>query len=163
MGAIDKLVNWKEPIGVAIGVASPKIKGIILEKLKKNKNLKFPNLIDPTALIGFNIKFGEGNVVMANTTFVADINIGNFNMINIGSTIGHDSTIGDFNSIYPTVSISGHTLIQNNIEIGVGAKLIQNISIGDSSIVGAGSVVIRNIDKNTKNVGNPTRVIESWE
>ncbi|MDT2703456.1 acetyltransferase [Enterococcus dongliensis] len=163
LGTIDKLLTWSTPINVAIGIASPKIKEAIYLTLKKNKNLKFPTLIDNTALVGFDVKLGIGNILMANTTYTADINIGNFNMFNIGTTVGHDSTISDFNSIFPSVNISGHVVIGNSNQIGVGTKIIQDICIGNHSIIGAGSVVIRNIEDNTENVGVPTRVIESWE
>ncbi|HBM4375681.1 TPA: acetyltransferase, partial [Enterococcus faecium] len=48
-------------------------------------------------------------------------------------------------------------------EIGVGTKIIQNLRIGNMNIIGAGSVVIKNINNNTKNVGVPTKVIERWD
>ncbi|HFM7056802.1 TPA: sialic acid O-acetyltransferase NeuD family sugar O-acyltransferase, partial [Enterococcus faecium] len=48
-------------------------------------------------------------------------------------------------------------------EIGVGTKIIQNLRIGNMNIIGAGSVVIKNINNKTKNVGVPTKVIERWD
>ncbi|MBA0949882.1 acetyltransferase [Enterococcus gallinarum] len=162
LGPVEILLSWPKSLHVAIGISSPVIKKKIYLILKENKNIIFPNIIDPTALIGANVTLGIGNILMPHTTFTADINIGNFNMINIATTIGHDTKIGDFNSIFPSCNISGNVKLGDYTEIGVGTKIIPGISIADNSITGAGSVVIRNIEKNTKNVGVPTRVIERW-
>ncbi|HFN1406992.1 TPA: acetyltransferase, partial [Enterococcus faecium 1,230,933] len=66
-------------------------------------------------------------------------------------------------SIFPSVNISGHVLLGDKNEIGVGTKIIQNLRIGNMNIIGAGSVVIKNINNKTKNVGVPTKVIERWD
>lgn len=163
LGPISNLVSYDSEINVAIGIAAPRIKKEIYIKLLNNPYLSFPNLIDPSALIGLSIDLGVGNVLMANTTYTADITIGNFNMINIGSTIGHDAVIGDYNAIFPSVNVSGSVVIGNENEIGVGAKIIQDILIRDRNIIGAGAVVIRNIESQTKNVGVPAKLIERWD
>ncbi|HFU5975150.1 TPA: sialic acid O-acetyltransferase NeuD family sugar O-acyltransferase, partial [Enterococcus faecium] len=69
----------------------------------------------------------------------------------------------NYNSIFPSVNISGHVLLGDKNEIGVGTKIIQNLRIGNMNIIGAGSVVIKNINNKTKNVGVPTKVIERWD
>lgn len=163
LGDIDSLLTYSEKVSVAIGIANPAIKQKLYYSLKSNPNLDFPTLVDPTALVGLQVKTGIGNILMPNTTYTADISIGDFNMINIGSTIGHDSMIGNFNSIYPSVNISGMVKIGDDNEIGVGTKVIQSIKIGDNNIIGAGSVVIRDITNGKKSVGVPTKIIESWD
>lgn len=163
LGPISKLLSYNFEINVAIGIANPKLKKKVYEELMENPYLGFPNLIDPTALIGLDVKLGIGNIIMANTTYTADITIENFNMINIGSTIGHDTTLGNYNAIYPSVNISGNVTLGNENEIGVGTKIIQDILIGDRNIIGAGTVVIRNIESQTKNVGIPAKLIERWD
>ena len=49
--------------------------------------------------------------------------------------------------------------IENNVWIGAGAILLPGVRIGENAIVGAGSVVSKDIPKNTVAVGNPCRVI----
>lgn len=163
LGPISKLLSYNFEVNVAIGIANPMLKKKVYTELLRNPYLSFPNIIDPTALIGLNVKFGIGNIIMANTTYTADIIIKNFNMINIGSTIGHDTSLGNYNAIYPNVNISGNVSMENENEIGVGTKIIQNIQIGNRNVIGAGAVVIRNIDSQTKNVGVPAKIIERWD
>ena len=162
LGTSQFLLDYKTKMAVVIGIANPLVKKKLYTYLKQNANLFFPNIIDPTALIGHDIKIGVGNVLMPYTTYTSDISIGDFNMFNINTTVGHDTIIENFNAFFPNVSISGNTHIGSCNQFGVGTKIIQEVSVGNENITGAGSVVIRNIDNYTKNVGVPTKIIESW-
>lgn len=87
-------------------------------------------------------------------------------------------TIGDRVSLAPRVHIlahdastkriSGYTLIGkvtigNDVFIGAGSIILPNVSIGNRVIIGAGSVVSRNIPDNSVAVGNPAKVIGSYD
>lgn len=50
-------------------------------------------------------------------------------------------------------------VIGNNVWLGGGVKVLPGVTIGDNAVIGAGSVVSRNIPANTLAVGNPCRVI----
>lgn len=163
LGDLSFFENITEKTAVGISIADPDKKKYIYERLLPNNYLYFPNLLDTTALLGKNIKLGEGNIIMAHSTFTADISIGSFNMINIGCTIGHDSLLGSYNSIFPSVNISGNVSIGSGVQFGVGSKIIPNITIEDSAFVGAGAVVIRDVKNNQKVVGIPAKPIESRE
>ena len=163
IGDVNTLLKIKRKTAIVIGIAHPIVKKKIYLKLKKNRQLFYPNLIDETALIGHNVELGMGNILMAYSTYTSDIIIGHFNMLNIGTTIGHDAIIGDFNAFFPNNNLSGNVNVGHNNEFGVGTKVIQKISIGNENIFGAGSVVIRDIQDKSKNVGVPTKKIESWE
>lgn len=161
IGGVSDIVNLDLLTSVAFGIASPKSKVDIYNKIISpySERFVFPNLIDPSAIIGRNVSFGKGNIIMANTTFTSDIKIGDFNMINIGCTIGHDVTMAHYNSIYPSVNVSGNVEIENKTEIGVGSQIIQNIHVGESAVIGAGSVVLNKVENYEKVVGVPARRI----
>ncbi|MCB5951545.1 acetyltransferase [Enterococcus sp. BWT-B8] len=161
LGKIKDIQNMPAETCIAFGIANPNFKFEVYKKIieKYCGSYEFPNLIDPTALIGINVEFGEGNIVMPYTTFTADIAIGGFNMINIGCTIGHDVKMKDFNALYPSVNVSGNVHIKSKSEIGVGSQIIQNIHIGEATIIGAGSVVLKDVKDSEKVVGVPGRVI----
>ena len=73
--------------------------------------------------------------------------------------MGHDAKIHSYVTLYPSVNISGQTVIDSRVEIGTGSHLIQGIKVGESSIIGAGTVVIRDIPGNCTAVGSPARII----
>ncbi len=49
--------------------------------------------------------------------------------------------------------------IGNNVWIGSGAIILPGVTIGDNSVIGAGSVVTKDIPENVVAVGNPCRVL----
>jgi acetyltransferase-like isoleucine patch superfamily enzyme len=55
------------------------------------------------------------------------------------------------------------TVIKNGASIGSGATILSNISIGENAIVGAGSVVTKDIPPNAIVAGNPARVLRYIE
>jgi acetyltransferase-like isoleucine patch superfamily enzyme len=54
-----------------------------------------------------------------------------------------------------------HTYVGSNCLIGVGAYILAGVKIGDNVVVGAGSVVTRDIPSNTISAGNPARILRS--
>ncbi len=50
-------------------------------------------------------------------------------------------------------------LVRNGASIGSGATILCNVTIGENAIVGAGSVVTKNVPANTVVIGNPARVL----
>ena len=53
--------------------------------------------------------------------------------------------------------------IGRNCWIGAGAIILPGVTIGDNTVVGAGSVVTRDLPSNVVAVGNPCRVIKTIE
>ena len=53
--------------------------------------------------------------------------------------------------------------IGNNVWLGYGVKVLKGVKIGDNSLIGAGSVVTRDIPANVIAAGNPCRVIKIIE
>jgi acetyltransferase-like isoleucine patch superfamily enzyme len=52
------------------------------------------------------------------------------------------------------------TLVKKGASIGSGATILSNVTIGERAIVGAGSVVTRDVPADTIVVGNPARVLK---
>ena len=83
--------------------------------------------------------------------------------------IGANVTIADtdFHSLHPALR-SGHThesigvaevRIGRRVLIGTNCIVLKGVSIGDNSVIGAGSVVTRSIPANSIAAGNPCRVL----
>jgi acetyltransferase-like isoleucine patch superfamily enzyme len=51
--------------------------------------------------------------------------------------------------------------VGNNVWIGAQSIILSGVTIGDNSIIGAGSVVTRDIPANVVAAGNPCRVLKS--
>ena len=99
-------------------------------------------------------------------------------MITIVILDGAKVSIGDNAFIAPNVGIytAGHPLdveqrnrgleyalpvtIGHNVWIGAGVSILPGVMIGDNTVVGAGSVVTKDIPSNVLAVGNPCRVVK---
>lgn len=84
----------------------------------------------------------------------------------MGVVIGETAMIGDNVTLYQGVTLGGtgkekgkrHPTVGNNVVIGTGAKVLGNITIGDSSYIGANAVVIKDVPPNSTVVGVPGRI-----
>ncbi len=85
----------------------------------------------------------------------------------IGVVIGATCVIEEDVLIYQCVTLGGvsldkgkrHPTIRANAVIGSGAKVLGNIIVGKNSKVGANSVVVSDVPKNSTAVGVPAKVI----
>jgi acetyltransferase-like isoleucine patch superfamily enzyme len=55
------------------------------------------------------------------------------------------------------------TVVRRGASIGTGATILPNISIGENAIVGAGSVITRDVPANAVVAGNPARILRYVE
>lgn len=160
IGDDDFVINNAEGISVAIAVGDPVLREKIYRSYKTNPKVSFPNLIDPSVLYSDRVSFGEGNIVCAGSIITVDITIGNCNIINLDCTVGHDVVIGDLVTVSPSVNISGRTVIGSGCYLGTGTQIIEGLSIGKKTVIGAGAVVNRDIPANCTAVGIPAKVIK---
>lgn len=145
------------PMIVSIGVC--RIRKMIVERLKAySTSVSFGTAIHPSAVISPSAHIGEGSVVMAGAVINADAKIGKHCIVNTGATVGHDCVIEDYCHIAPGVHISGGTHIGEGTWIGVGSSVIQCLNIGANCMIGAGSVVVRDIPNNVTAFGNPCKI-----
>lgn len=87
-----------------------------------------------------------------------------------GVVIGETTIIGDDCQLFQGITLGGvgtgaykkkrHPTLQNNVMISAGAKIIGDVTIGDNSIVGASSVVLKDVPPNCTVVGVPGRIVK---
>lgn len=123
----------------------------------KSKNFSQLAVIDKTALISSKATIGLSTFVGRNTVINSLAKIGEGVIINTGAIIEHECVIGDFSHVAPNATLAGNVTLGNKVFFGVGSVAKQGISIGDNSIIGAGSVVLSDVPANEVWVGNPAR------
>lgn len=129
----------------------------LLGKMGDNVNFALPLLCD----YGYNIEIGD--------RFFA-----NYNFVILDCTkviIGDDVMIGPNVSIYTAqhpldpeervkcIESAAPVKIGNKVWIGGSATILPGVTIGDHAVIGAGSVVVKDIPANAIAVGNPCRVV----
>ncbi len=85
----------------------------------------------------------------------------------IGVVIGETTIVGDDVTLYQGVTLGGtgkqkgkrHPTLRDRVFVGNNANILGNITIGENSRVGAGSVVLRDVPPDSTVVGVPAHII----
>lgn len=88
----------------------------------------------------------------------------------MGIVIGETCEIGNNVTLYQNVTLGGtgkdigkrHPTIGNDVLIGAGAKVLGPFKVGDSSRIGAGAVVLKEVPTGCTVVGNPGRIVKCY-
>lgn len=100
-------------------------------------------------------------------------NIGNHAWIRGSGKVilGHDIMMGEFVVIYTQDHkiwglgydgySAGDVVIGDNVWIGGRVTILKGVTIGDNAVIGAGSVVTKDVPRNGIVAGNPARIIKS--
>lgn len=100
----------------------------------------------PCFVIGINQTIGKGVLgIHPYGTFVNAEKIGDYFSVKNNVTIGYNK--------------AKRPLIGNNVTVNANSVIVGGISIGDNSVIGIGSVVMKNVPANCVVVGNPARII----
>lgn len=161
LGKTEELNLWETELALVISIGNPVVKKRVVSKITNSK-VYYPTLIHPSVIIGAPdyVKFGEGCIICAGSIINTNIEIGRFVVLNFGCIVGHDVVIKDFSAFMPSCNISGEVLIGEGVYCGTGVKIINQTSISEFAIIGAGAVVTSPIPSYCTAVGVPAKVIK---
>lgn len=154
------LCDYSKEMYVVIAIADAALRYRLVTLFSGNRMLKFPNLIDPSVIMSESVSTGKGNIICAGSVLTVGIEIGNFCIINLDCTIGHGTVIEDFVTVNPSVNISGNARLARGVSMGTGSQILQGRCVGMNTVVGAGSVVIKDIPNDCTVVGIPAKIIK---
>ena len=159
LGSCDWLKNYPKEIYAicSLGVSATRKK--VISKLC-GVNIKWATLIDPDARVYRDAEVGEGSVICGGSILAINAKVRKHVVMNLNCTLGHDSIVNDYSVINPGVNVSGKVQIGQCVDLGTGTKIIQGHSICDDVTVGAGGVVVKDINEIGTYVGVPVKKIK---
>jgi serine acetyltransferase len=115
--------------------------------------------------IGDHVEIKKPWTVSIDTTRPSLVEIGSHVRINKGFTLlTHDFAAMVLRHVYKEfIGSSGRVTIGSNVYFGWHCTVMKGVKIGDNCIIGAHSVVVKDIPSNSVAVGNPAKVISSIE
>lgn len=124
--------------------------------------------------IGDNTKIGAFVEIQKNATVGKNCKVSSHSFICEGVTIEDNVFIGHgvtfINDSYPRATTADgqlqtekdwrveRTVVKKGASLGSGTTVLSNVTIGENAIVGAGSVVTKDVPANAVVAGNPTRL-----
>lgn len=118
------------------------------------KGAEFINLIHPTAYVTNTSVLGNGIIITPLSIVSVNTIIGDHVIIN-GGRIGHDAVISDYCTIGPQSCVLGYCTLEKKVTLGCNVSIYPHVRVRESTMVGMGSVVIRNTSPHSTIFGNP--------
>lgn len=125
----------------------------------RRSGIKLVNAIHPTALIMPDAIIGESIVMHARAYVGYRAEIRDGALLNVGVQVDHHSVIDTCATLDPAAVTAGNCYVGPRARLYTGATLKNRIRVGADAIVGAGTVVIRDVEPGWTVVGNPARRI----
>lgn len=143
------------------------------EKAKIGKNTKIWNL----AQVRENAEIGENCIISKNVYIDENVRIGNNCKIQNNVNVYHGVIIEDDVFCGPSMTFTNdlfprafnkdwkitNTVVKRGASIGANATIVCGVTIGEYAMVGAGSVVTKDVEPYTLVAGNPAKFIRKIE
>jgi len=124
-------------------------------------------------VIGDNTKIGDGTLIGSFCDIGKNVVLGKNCNIQAHVTISNGCLLGDnvfiapnsslLNDKYPKSPFLTPPIIKNGAQIGGGVTILPDVTVGEQSVVGGGSVVTKNVAPRIVVAGDPARVVMNLE
>jgi len=125
----------------------------------KEQGYRFATYVSSKAFVWRNAVIGENTFIFENNTIQPFVTVGNNCILWSGNHVGHRSVIRDNCFVTSHAVISGYCDIGAGSFIGVNATLNDNVKIGESCLVGSGSLIVKDTEPQKIYVGSPARAV----
>ncbi len=166
IGGVDAFSVWvkKQPDIhnihglVAIGGARGRDR-MALQQMMISHGLCGEPLVHPQAFVANTATLEPGTQVLAMAVVAAEARLGAACIVNHKASVDHECELAEGVHIAPGATLCGCVTVEAFALIGAGAVVLPRLRIGRDSIVGAGSVVTRDVPSGVVVAGNPARVL----
>jgi sugar O-acyltransferase (sialic acid O-acetyltransferase NeuD family) len=124
-------------------------------ELIKSMGYQFINYISSRAMVASNVKIGENVLIYEGAIVQPFVKVGNNTIVRPGVNLGHHCMIQDHCFISAEVTVGSRTTIGSQTFIGLNTTILNSITIADGSFIGASSLINRNTQECSKNLGIP--------
>jgi acetyltransferase EpsM len=138
-------------VHLAIGSAA------LRERQARGLSLPFATVLHPHASVSPYAEIGAGCFVAARAVVAPNARLGLGVIVNHGAVVDHDVQVGEFTHAAPLVALGGNVRIGRRVLVGSGAKVLPGLRVCDDVVIGAGAVVVADIDTPGVYAGVPAR------
>lgn len=152
---LPKLINKNTWFLITLGyIKSCVLRRKIFKKLE-SLDANIATVISENALVSKYSSIAKGTIIMHRVTIGAGSKIGQNCIINTNANIEHDTIVGDDVHVSTHAVVNGNCELKNGVFIGSNATIFHGTSIEYDTVIGAGSLVTKNITEKGIYYGNP--------
>ena len=120
-----------------------------------------PNFIHSSVIIHDTVKLGKAVYILPGSIIMPHAEIKDYSMISMGVNLAHHSILDKGCFLSTGVNFGASIHAKENAYVGIGATIMTRIkTLGKNSLVGAGSVVINDVEDNAVVAGVPAKLIK---
>jgi sugar O-acyltransferase (sialic acid O-acetyltransferase NeuD family) len=158
--AIPELLVNRKIVGGIVAIGHNWVRHRIVERIRElAPGFRFVTAIHPSARIAREVAIGAGVAIMAGVSVNPGTRIGDFCFVNTNASVDHDNLLDEFGCLQPNAATGGNVRIGAYSSISMGANVIQGVTIGSHTLVGAGSVVLSDLPDGVVAYGAPCRPV----
>lgn len=124
--------------------------------------------IEPGCFIREHVTIGDNAVIMMAAVINIGAKIGEGSMIDMGAVLGGRAEVGKHCHVGAGAVLAGvieppsanPVVLEDDVLIGANAVVIEGVRIGKGAVVGAGSIVTKDVPAGAVVVGNPARIVK---
>lgn len=170
-GSTDRTTSGREPLdsldgidleatAFALGIGANYSREDACAAIKNSyPGARFPVIVHSSAWVSPSANLAEGAVVMSMASVGPGCSVGLGSLVNTGSSLDHDSEMGSFASLGPGARTGGNVTIGERTVIGLNAGILQGISVGSDTVIGARSLVNKGMPDSVVAYGTPAKVV----
>jgi sugar O-acyltransferase (sialic acid O-acetyltransferase NeuD family) len=148
--------------GGVVAIGDNHLRSRVVARIREvDPGFEFVAAVHPFTSIGSETTIGAGSVLMAGAIVNGSSRVGEHCFIATKASLDHDSVMEDFSSLSPGVSTGGQVRIGGWSTVSIGASVLHGRTIGQHTVIGAGSTVTSDMPSHVVAYGTPCRVVRS--
>lgn len=142
-----------------VAVDEIKLRKGIFKMLNERRKVMPNNALHPRASVSSHAIITYGNLVNAGAVIGSFAKVGIGCIINANAVVDYEATLGDYVHLGSGAVVSAGAQIEDEVFIGSRATIAGPVTIGKGARIGAGSVVIEDVEPGATVFGNPAKLI----
>ncbi len=160
LGSINLLprLRQRKALGAIVAIGDGRVRVSYAQAVLAD-GLELISAIHPAAVVSPSARIGRNVVIAAGAVVAPDAIIADSVIVNTHAGVDHECEVDEGAHLCPSVALAGKVHVGAGAFLGIGARVLPCLSIGERAIVGAGAVVIRDVPPGVTVVGVPAKIL----